>query len=626
MDTTHKHTSRRGGADTRSSLACLPCRSRHLKCDGGRPQCARCADMGKDCQYAASRRGGLDRAALAERRTRLAAAQGVQSTDSHPVQAGSCLPVVVAAGEQDQSRVQSCVIPEPASIDVSYGFVDTVGFEDRDLATAPSLSPIPPLEEIEDDPYFETYYKTFHTFHPVVLPREYMINACRDRGRQSGLRPLIATLRVIGHLYEAKEWSTPLQEALQDCLLQSQPRDPITVQCRLLYSIALFWYGEQDKSKQEMEAAIPLAVDLGMFRRDFAAEHGNGDPVLAESWRRTWWMLYLVEAFYAGTLGTMNFACMDIETTVDLPCEEHEYQSGRIPQGKTLQDFDCREFDDTIFSSFAYLIGAVRCAASAITSSPKVPNKQASTQIIQAADSMLDGWLLLLPEKEKPVMKKNGDIDELMFQAHLLIHVATIGMHRPMSDLKFNAVEDLSSCARSPPPNTPTPELINVHTTRVLRSIQAQIRLLALPARPFSHTPFVTCMVSEGTLALLSACRFLLTGKELAVARDQIRLTIGCLRALGETWPRTARNVREIQMIARHALGLNASSGSGGSTPSIGDVPRLSGGEAQSSSGGSTSQSSGSDIFSSIDGLNTVCGWYNFGDLGLEEEPSWMTE
>jgi hypothetical protein len=46
--------------------------------------------------------------------------------------------------------------------------------------------------------------------------------------------------------------------------------------------------------------------------------------------------------------------------------------------------------------------------------------------MIQAADSMLDGWLLLLPEDEKPVLKKNGDIDELMFQAHLLIHVLVL--------------------------------------------------------------------------------------------------------------------------------------------------------------------------------------------------------
>lgn len=68
-------------------------------------------------------------------------------------------------------------------------------------------------------------------------------------------------------------------------------------------------------------------------------------------------------------------------------------------------------------------------------------------------------------------------------------------------------------------------------------------------------------MVSEGILALLSACCIRLEGRELAIARDQVRMTLGCLKALGEIWPRTARNVREIQMIAQHVLGLEENVG-----------------------------------------------------------------
>lgn len=96
-----------------------------------------------------------------------------------------------------------------------------------------------------------------------------------------------------------------------------------------------------------------------------------------------------------------------------------------IPDPKTLQDFDCREFspEDTVFSSFAYLIGAVKCTALAILSAPKKAVKEDSPHVIQAADSALDGWLLLLPKDGKQVMTKSGEIDELMFQAHLLIHV-----------------------------------------------------------------------------------------------------------------------------------------------------------------------------------------------------------
>lgn len=202
---------------------------------------------------------------------------------------------------------------------------------------------------------------------------------------------------------------------------------------------------------------------------------------------------------------------------------------------------------------------------------------------------------------------------------------ATIGLHRPLSDLKFNAVEDVSSCARDPPANNPTPDLINVHTVRVLRSVEAQIRLLALPSRPFQHTPFVTCMVSEGTLALLSACAFQLSGKELAIARDQIRMTIGCLKDLGELWPRTARNVKEIQTIARHVLGLGSSKATGSSsTAGSSNVPSLSGGESRVSSGSNAeSPSIDNSVLGSLGSMEDVCGWYNLSDLGPELE-QWM--
>lgn len=187
-----------------------------------------------------------------------------------------------------------------------------------------------------------------------------------------------------------------------------------------------------------------------------------------------------------------------------------------------------------------------------------------------------------------------------------------IGFHRPLSDLKFNAVEDISSCARDPAPDVPTPEQINVHTVRVLRSVESQISLMALPSRPFNHTPFSTCMISEGTLALLSACKFLLRGTELAIAREQIRLSIGCLKNMGDLWPRTARNVSQIQTIARHVLGLESQTPSKDTPGSV--HSRTSASETHETSTEATS-SSNSDIFTTIRDFDDVCGWYDIGEL-----------
>lgn len=196
---------------------------------------------------------------------------------------------------------------------------------------------------------------------------------------------------------------------------------------------------------------------------------------------------------------------------------------------------------------------------------------------------------------------------------------AIIGLHRPLSDLKFNPVEWISSCARYPPQEIPTPELISVHTVRVLKSTEAQIRLLALPAEQFHHTPFTTCMVSEGTLALLSACNFLFKGKELAIARDQIRMTIGSLKALGELWPRTAKNVQEIQTIARHVLGLGSKTANSDNVLGSSQVPSLSSDHGQAISGSEAETSaSGIDIFASLGSMEDICGWYNSSELGQD--------
>lgn len=142
------------------------------------------------------------------------------------------------------------------------------------------------------------------------------------------------------------------------------------------------------------------------------------------------------------------------------------------------------------------------------------------------------------------------------------LYSAIVHLHRPFSDLRFYPVEAISSCSIEYSEPSLEPELINIHTIRSLKAIHAQIRLLALPVRPFSHSPFVTCKAIIGTLGLLSACNFIFRGQELAVARQQIRMIIGCLGAASDIWPQAAQNLREVQAIARNVLGIGAKSAS----------------------------------------------------------------
>ena len=190
-------------------------------------------------------------------------------------------------------------------------------------------------------------------------------------------------------------------------------------------------------------------------------------------------------------------------------------------------------------------------------------------------------------------------------------------MHRPLSELRFNAVEDFSSCAREPRPDAKPSDQINVHTVRVLRAIESQIRLLSLPTQPFSHSPFTTCAISEGTLALLSACSFLLEGKELKIARDQIRMVIGCLKVLGEIWPRTARNVKEIQFIARHVLGLESGSIPGSMSNSSKGVSNASIQSAERNVIGNPVRLD-ANALAAAGFTGDICGWFEPNDLSTD--------
>lgn len=273
MNATDTATSQARGA-TRSSLACLPCRSRHLKCDATRPQCNRCLEVARQCQYAPSRRGGLDRAALAERRRRLALAGSTTALDSTRIQSPRTTPAVAADQEPTYRLVDLPDLPD--DFDVLAGSI-------KDNGNSALVSPTTlrmHVEDIETDNLVTSYYRNFHKFHPFLLPRKSLIRRHKDATNRLDLIPLIAIMRLVGHVYAAQELSPQLKDHAETCLLQTSPTSPVLVQCRLLYSIVLFWHNYKPEANREIRIAVKLAVDLKMFRQEFASEHGAGDPVL----------------------------------------------------------------------------------------------------------------------------------------------------------------------------------------------------------------------------------------------------------------------------------------------------------------------------------------------------------
>jgi len=61
-------------------------------------------------------------------------------------------------------------------------------------------------------------------------------------------------------------------------------------------------------------------------------------------------------------------------------------------------------------------------------------------------------------------------------------------------------------------------------------------------------------MTAAGTNTLLAAIKVLYTGRQLAVARHQLRLVVGYIKDLAKVWPQGRHNLLEVQTIAQEVL------------------------------------------------------------------------
>lgn len=173
----------------------------------------------------------------------------------------------------------------------------------------------------------DLYYEFFHAAHPCALPRLHLDeNLTKD-----ALHLLVWVICYIGSLFSesvSDELQKNVEVALMDIRMGSHSVTAFDVQAMLLYSIAVYWCNEAEHGTALLDEAIQLGLGLGMNKKEFAVLHGQKNPVLEESWRRTWWLFYVTDAHIAGSTHTFPFRTSNINITVDLPCEEQDYQSG----------------------------------------------------------------------------------------------------------------------------------------------------------------------------------------------------------------------------------------------------------------------------------------------------------
>ena len=155
---------------------------------------------------------------------------------------------------------------------------------------------------------------------------------------------------------------------------------------------------------------------------------------------------------------------------------------------------------------------------------------------MEVVDSYQTNWRLHLPASKMEIVNKDGTIDELLFQAHMVNAGSTIMLHRPRSSLGFGRVENVNVCVQPGQVLLPT-QTREIHTAKCLTSAENISSLIKLPGSLLHHSPFFTCVVVMASVVHLSYWSFLVPDGQDDLVKQSIRLDVGTLQQYSSTWP-----------------------------------------------------------------------------------------
>ncbi|KAH8705218.1 fungal-specific transcription factor domain-containing protein [Talaromyces proteolyticus] len=524
-------------AKVSAPLACTGCRKQHLKCDANRPACSRCVKTGLACHYLPSRRGGRRKSCL----TRITPEQGSGmndgprsigeshrsyglQTDNTPNRLDFNGPLPTIPQDDIQLVPRSENVDHRRASDVMSVWPGMVSDNSMDLLQSSD----PPDEPTPDDRSIRLFYENFHTAHPILVPSS-LYNARNY--------PLFLQLVVnfIGSHYLPASPDFDYKERVAAELSSSADRSPYMVQALLMFAIALYARGEGADALTVLNRSIGLALDLGMHRQEYASSCYPNQSIDAESLRRTWWELYITDVLMAAPRKKLNFQCASVPHNVALPCEEAIYANGdSIPEPPTIRDFQQRVFADeeATFSSFSYRIDATK-----ILSRILVLNRlrDCHRDHLQAVENALVSWVNHIPAKKADIMDSYGNVDEMLFQAHLTIAYAAMLLHLPRSDLHPAPPSTESLFYPWVPHHLPPSFPRLVHSIKATEASKQLSDFISICPIIHRHTPFtVSALVLCGMVQLATCANH--SNECLDHHRNRVILVLGCLKNLKRTW------------------------------------------------------------------------------------------
>ena len=409
-----------------------------------------------------------------------------------------------------------------------------------------SSTSIDPSED-GDETVMDIFYSNFHNAHPFVIPQRLY------RAKPTLLPPVLkSVIMFVASHFIPGYVQDGLRNAAETIASDRVPADGFKVQGLLLFGMSLFARCEQELALTIIDQAIDLALNLGMNSKTFAITHGMGNPIIEESWRRTWWDLYMVD----GILSSLNsihhtFKLQHIHNDVPLPCEETDYlECKTITTFRSQQDFHDRAFaaEPYNYSSEAYKIEAVRLLGKVVNISADIvsPNDEQ----VESLDAQLANLILSLPPEKRYTIERDGKCDEILFSAHNLIDSALISLHRPRSTLTFIQNHYPTQCTR--------PELIRapisayeVHTAKTIKAANSISQAIALRTPLFKHSPCFVCATLLSAIVHLPAYSVEMDMERASAIKERLQLTINALNSIGEVWPMGKAAKGQISQFAR---------------------------------------------------------------------------
>ncbi|KAK3669168.1 hypothetical protein LTR78_010954 [Recurvomyces mirabilis] len=372
-------------------------------------------------------------------------------------------------------------------------------------------------------------------------------------------------MQFIGSLSDAPGSSALLKARAIGELATADPSNLEIIQACLLLAIAFHGQNELQESAQYLKKAIDGALGGALYMTD-SDDLKPADAIIAESARRTWWELWVIEAFMIMLHHSSMFRCGNIVSTPCLPCEDSLYSKGVTLHNNPLPaQYSARVFfePEPDFSSYAHRIEAVRAISRSFNTKA---DDVVSPSSMKAMDNAISSWLHHLPQEKSSAVRQDGHVDELMLQAQLFVHLAAILTHLPRSGLPLTIQASCVSNMTSISPASQQSAL------KAQASANEIISLAALPTN--THSPLTVCCLVFACAAQLSAAAAAPQGS-LIEYQDSVTMAMGVIKSIGRTWELGLCALRRLRPVAAQVFHVTETAAIGDqNTITTGDTPQ----------------------------------------------------